>query len=415
MPITIGYDVPFTTQGPIAYDSGRGRFLQEQDRFNESTRQFDEYQAFREQSLAEQARQADNRQAYSYDAMRAQQGLSYDQLGEQSRQFDARLQQSGFLATEELAQRQQREQELSQYRNDALNQQERQSLRGDLAGMLKQKQQQQFALGVSDWEKIQSFDGYRSPEAKQQAEAQWMSKYGESFGGAPPTSTPWQDQGLQQYDQVHNTLKTAFGDQDLPPGVVDWYYEKTDDGYKERERPTAAGAAYETIRREQAAIERQRLSGEATLAKETSKQQSTQEQKEYERSLSLQQDYQKGLRDWMKDRASYLQKERANWRTGQAATLGEDDKSNVATLSPDGETGWADLEQQWQQDYSRLNPQPTPDMYGISSGQSPETGDVAQGTLANPFRVQTFDQARQLPPGSYFIGPDGATRQVNGQ
>ena len=95
MPITVGYDVPFTTTGPIAYASGRGRFLQEQDKYNEQTRQFDEYQSLRELAQQEQSRQFDAGQEYRYVTLQDPAVKDYDEDDEQIRAREVEINGSG--------------------------------------------------------------------------------------------------------------------------------------------------------------------------------------------------------------------------------------------------------------------------------------------------------------------------------
>ena len=199
MPIKVTYNPDMLATGDLAHAAGRGQFLQEQDKFNEQIRQYDQSLAFK----AELARLENQR--------------AHQAAQEQARQFNLSLDQKDRLAAAEAAMEQQKENRiwdqalLTNRANQAKALYEREQdqiqeerLRQE-AEDLKLHRQSQNELGlnrlVHDQNKFdydQSMVGYRAAEKakkgqpqeiKDQIDAQWIADYGHKagWGGKYPT------------------------------------------------------------------------------------------------------------------------------------------------------------------------------------------------------------------------------------
>ena len=91
MPIKVTSNPDMLATGDLAHAAGRGQFLQEQDRFNEQIRQYDQSLAFK----AQLARLENQR--------------AHQAAQEQARQFNLSLDQRDRLAAAEAAMEQQKE------------------------------------------------------------------------------------------------------------------------------------------------------------------------------------------------------------------------------------------------------------------------------------------------------------------
>ena len=175
MPITIEYQPSFVAGGQIAYDAGRGRFLQEQDRFNLSQDQLGEQQRQFDQRLQFAAQEA----ALRDDQLRRQMGqrgaianaqLAYQDMN-QRRSLQAgfareQMQQAGW------ADRNQQQLQLAKMQVDARQAQAQQTQQFQ-AAMNEQQQIQQY---------VQQNAAVLSPEQVAGITSQWEAKHGLPWG-----------------------------------------------------------------------------------------------------------------------------------------------------------------------------------------------------------------------------------------
>jgi|TARA_A100001391_G_scaffold192346_1_gene166547 hypothetical protein len=206
MPIKVTYNPDMLATGDLAHAAGRGQFLQEQDRFNEQIRQYDQSLAFK----AQLARLENQR--------------AHQAAQEQARQFNLSLDQKDRLAAAEAAMEQQKENRIwdqaqleagaertkeARLQLEAFYEREQDRIQEKRlqqeAEDLKLHRQKQNELGlnrlVHDQNKFdydQSMVAYRAAEKakkgqtqeiKDQIDAQWIADYGHKagWGGKYPT------------------------------------------------------------------------------------------------------------------------------------------------------------------------------------------------------------------------------------
>ena len=200
MPIKVTYNPDMLATGDLAHAAGRGQFLQEQDRFNEQIRQYDQSLAFK----AQLARLENQR--------------AHQAAQEQARQFNLSLDQRDRLAAAEAAMEQQKEnriwdQALLTHRANeekALYEREQDRIQEERlqqeAEDLKDYRLKQNKLGFSrldaerekldyqrsrlDYDKVEKAKRGQTQEIKDQLEEQWIERWGDraGHGGEYPTS-----------------------------------------------------------------------------------------------------------------------------------------------------------------------------------------------------------------------------------
>ena len=200
MPIKVTYNPDMLATGDLAHAAGRGQFLQEQDKFNEQIRQYDQSLAFK----AELARLENQR--------------AHQAAQEQARQFNLSLDQKDRLAAAEAAMEQQKEnriwdQALLTHRANeekALYEREQDRIQEERlqqeADDLKDYRLKQNKLGFSrldaerekldyqrsmlDRDKVEKAKRGQTQEIQDQLEEQWIERWGDraGHGGEYPTS-----------------------------------------------------------------------------------------------------------------------------------------------------------------------------------------------------------------------------------
>ena len=206
MPIKVTYNPDMLATGDLAHAAGRGQFLQEQDRFNEQIRQYDQSLAFK----AQLARLENQR--------------AHQAAQEQARQFNLSLDQRDRLAAAEAAMEQQKENRIwdqaqleaeaertkeARLQLEAFYEREQDRIQEERlrqeAEDLKLHRQNQNELGLNrlvheqnKFDYDQSMVAYRAAEKakkgqtqeiKDQIDAQWIADYGHKagWGGKYPT------------------------------------------------------------------------------------------------------------------------------------------------------------------------------------------------------------------------------------
>ena len=200
MPIKVTYNPDMLVTGDLAHAAGRGRFLQEQDKFNEQIRQYDQSLAFK----AQLARLENQR--------------AHQAAQEQARQFNLSLDQKDRLAAAEAAMEQQKENRIWDQalltnranQEKALYEREQDRIQEERlqqeADDLKDYRLKQNKLGFSrldaerekldyqrsrlDYDKVEKAKRGQTQEIKDQLEAQWIAEHGHKagHGGKYPTS-----------------------------------------------------------------------------------------------------------------------------------------------------------------------------------------------------------------------------------
>ena len=238
MPIKVTYNPDMLATGDLAHAAGRGQFLQEQDRFNEQIRQYDQSLAFK----AELARLENQR--------------AHQAAQEQARQFNLSLDQKDRLAAAEAAMEQQRENRiwdqalLTNRANEekALYEREQDRIQEERlqqeAEDLKDYRLKQNKLGFArldaerekldyqrsrlDYDKVEKAKRGQTQEVKDQLEAQWIETHGHKAGhnGKYPTGYqihPDRDE-MPTLDTVNEHLKGLKTHKD-EEGQVVWVNE----------------------------------------------------------------------------------------------------------------------------------------------------------------------------------------------
>lgn len=220
MPITIEYQPSLVAGGQIAYQAGRGRFLQEQDRFN-----------FQQAGLAEQQRQFDQRLQFAAQeaALRDQQLRS--QLGQQAGLAQQQLayrdlaDRRGIAANFQMA-------EMQQEGWDRRNQQQLQLAQmQEAAAQARLKQTQQFNNAMQEKDTLQKYitenSAVLSPEQAQGLVAQWEQSHGLPWGF--DTTAIIEAQQAQE-QRMAAELEEVAGMLGMPPNsigkLIDWIPDK---------------------------------------------------------------------------------------------------------------------------------------------------------------------------------------------
>ena len=238
MPIKVTYNPDMLATGDLAHAAGRGQFLQEQDRFNEQIRQYDQSLAFK----AELARLENQR--------------AHQAAQEQARQFNLSLDQRDRLAAAEAAMEQQREnriwdqalltnranQEKALYEReqDRIQEERLQQEAEDLkdyrlkqnnlgfARLDAEREKLDYQRSMLDRDKVEKAKRGQTQEVKDQLEEQWIERWGDKAGhnGEYPTSYqvyPDRDEmpTLDTVNQYLDGLKTHRDEE----GQVVWVNE----------------------------------------------------------------------------------------------------------------------------------------------------------------------------------------------
>jgi len=171
MPITIEYQPSLVAAGQLAYDAGRGQYLQERDRFGLASAQ-----------LGEQARQFDQRLQFAAQESRLRDSQFRDQLGQQAWQFGAQHQQrqQGMYADlmrqqmvqEGYAQHAQTQYDIAVMQQDA-RAAEQQMVMGRQQALTEQQALQRY---------IQDNRGVLSPQQVADLQAQFEQRHGMPMG-----------------------------------------------------------------------------------------------------------------------------------------------------------------------------------------------------------------------------------------
>jgi len=289
MPINIQYIPDTAATGQIAYDAGRGLFLQNQDRFNLEQQKFgldlnrlnvnqDQY----DRSLQEQQRQYDTSQGLAERKFSESQREFNSSFGEQQRQFDQGLQFKAQLAAlQDYQQQRKLGQQQSQFddqlqfsrQKQAAEQARQQQLqaiqqRKDLQAVRQQKESRLYNQGLTAAQKVSDYLGKLNPDQQQQVIGQWMDQYGTLFGGQFPFQSPPQQPQVQTREMAVQGLEQMPGM--LPgeaAGLVDAYGTTGPDGAFVVDR-NKLGDAITKIRmdREKRQADNQRAEDEARAA-----------------------------------------------------------------------------------------------------------------------------------------------------
>jgi hypothetical protein len=217
MPITIEYQPSFVTGGQVAYDAGRGRFLQDQDRFNLSQAQFGEQQRQFDQRLQFAAQEA----ALRDQQLRAQMGqrgaianaqLQYQDM-QQRRSLEAELIQQQ-MQQEGWEQRNQQQLEMAEMQVNARAQQLQQTQQFD-AAMMEKQQIQQY---------IRSNAAILSPEQIADLTSQWESQYDLPWGfdqqAVVEAQKAQQELAMRQIEEAGTML--GLPDDAFAKGMIAW-------------------------------------------------------------------------------------------------------------------------------------------------------------------------------------------------
>jgi len=240
MAINVQYQPSFVDGGELARDAGRGRFLQDQakfdyqridtdrqfalreDQFGESQRQFDE-------TIDQRGSQFDRNLGYQVDSRTIQDRQVQQRLNQQEYQFDRQQGQQDrqFAAGQEANERRavERQQALESAQQFSSIEAENASIRG-----IRQRQEdRQYSLALQDFSRIEDANakGKLKPAEYDQAKRQFVAKHGRvpAIGGEYPGTMEAQI-GSPQFS--NDMMKGFFAEAALTESLVPFLTEVVD-------------------------------------------------------------------------------------------------------------------------------------------------------------------------------------------